>query len=109
MQDPEPLTMDTKLKQGEESENGARQTDLMEEVEPNRQRHSWDWAAVMEGSEGLSYDDPWSDSDAMVMGTDCPQGLCHRLTPRVMQPRICRGHQWTDCCQWRWQSLWKCM
>ena len=28
----------------------------------------------MEGSQGLAYDDPWSDSDAMVMGVDCPWG-----------------------------------
>ena len=28
----------------------------------------------MEGSQGLAYDDPQSDSDAMVMGVDCPRG-----------------------------------
>ena len=28
----------------------------------------------MEGSEGLAYDDLWSDSNAMVMGVDCPWG-----------------------------------
>ena len=27
----------------------------------------------MEGSKGLAYDDPWLDSDAMVMGVYCPQ------------------------------------
>ena len=67
--------MDTKLKQGEESEDRARQTNLKEEAEPNRWWHLQDWEAVMEGSEGLAYDDPWSDSDAMVMGADCPWGL----------------------------------
>ena len=28
----------------------------------------------MEGLQGLAYDDPQSDSDAMMMGVDCPQG-----------------------------------
>ena len=36
--------------------------------------HSRDWEAVIEGSEGLAYDDPWSDSDTKVMGADCPLG-----------------------------------
>ena len=71
-QDPELLTMDTE-EQGEESEDGARQTDLKEGVEPNRRRCSWDWEAVMEGSQGLAYDDPQSDSDARVMGADYSQ------------------------------------
>ena len=81
--------MDTKPEQGEESEDGARQTDLEEEVEPNRQRHLRDWEAVIEGSEGLAYDDPWSDSDATVTGADClwgpalsPHTLSH-ATPRM--------------------------
>ena len=52
----------------------AGQTDPEEEVEPNRRRHPWDWEAVMEGSEGLAYDDPWSDSVTTVIGVDCPQG-----------------------------------
>ena len=69
--DSEPPTMDTELKWGEESKDRARQTDLEEEGEPNRWQHSRDWEAVMEGSEGLAYDDPWSDSDATVMGVDC--------------------------------------
>ena len=71
--DPKPLTTDTK-EQGEESEDGARQTDLEEGVEPDRRRCSWDWEAVMEGSQGLAYDDPRSDSDAMMMGADCLLG-----------------------------------
>ena len=69
--DPKPPATDTQ-EQGEESGDGARQTDLEEGVEPNRWQHSRDWEAVMEGSQGLAYDDPWSDSDAMVMGADCP-------------------------------------
>ena len=73
MQDPELPTMDTE-EWGKESEDGARQTDLKEGVEPDRQRRSQDWEAVMEGSQGLAYDDPWSDSGAMMMGVDCPWG-----------------------------------
>ena len=72
--DPEPPTTDTELEWGEKSEDRARQTDPKEEGEPNRWQHSQDWEAVMEGSEGLTYDDPWSDSDATVMGVDCPWG-----------------------------------
>ena len=82
-QHPEPQTTDTEPERGEESEDGARQTDLEEEAEPNRWQHSWDWEAVMEGLEGLAYDDPWSDSDATVMGVDCPQGLV--LLPRTLR------------------------
>ena len=66
--------MDTKHEQAEESEDGARQTDLEEEAEPNRQQCSWDWEAVMGELEKLAYDDPWSDSDAMVTGVDCLWG-----------------------------------
>ena len=102
MWDPEPLTTDTE-EWGEESEDGARQTNLEEGVEPNGWWCSQDWEAVMEGSQGLAYDDLWSDSNAMVMGAG---GLHHHLTPGVLRSRICRGHQWTDCHQWR---PWKCM
>ena len=70
--DPKPLTTDTG-EWGEEGEDGARQTGL-EGVEPDRWQHSHDWEAVMEGSQGLAYDDLQSDSDAMVMGVDCPRG-----------------------------------
>ena len=44
----------------------------------------------MEGLEGLAYDDPQSDSDARVMGADCPWGpalLPHTLsyvTPHML-------------------------
>ena len=38
----------------------------------------------MEEAKGLAYDDPWSDSDATVMGVDGPQGselsLCDEPT-----------------------------
>ena len=60
----------------------ARQTDLEEEAEPNRWWCSQDWEAVMEGSEGLAYDDLRSDSDATVMGADCPQGPA--LSPHTL-------------------------
>ena len=59
--------------QAQESEDGARQTNLEEEGELNRQWHSRDWEAVMGEMEKLAYDDPWSDSNATVMGADCPQ------------------------------------
>ena len=74
MQDPQPPTTDTELEWGEESEDRARQTDLEEEVEPNRWWHLWDWEAVIEGLGGLAYDDLWSDSDATVMGVAGGQG-----------------------------------
>ena len=38
----------------------------------------------MEGLQGLAYDDPQSDSEAMVMGADCPWGpmsLPHPQSP----------------------------
>ena len=65
-------TTDTEL-EWEESEDRAGWTDLEEEVEPDRWQHPWDWEAVIDGSEGLAYDDPWSDSMgfmAMMMGAD---------------------------------------
>ena len=71
--DSKPPTTDTE-EWGEESEDGARQTDLEEGVEPNRQQHLQDWEAVMEGSQGLACDDPQSDSDATVTGVNCPRG-----------------------------------
>ena len=69
-QDPEPLITDTELERGEESEDEARQMDQEEEWELNRQRHSRDWEAVIGEEERLAYDDPQSDSNAMVMGVD---------------------------------------
>ena len=73
-QPPKPPTTDTEPERGEESEDGVRETDQEEEAEPNRRWRSQDWEAVMEGSEGLAYDDPRSDSDATVTGADCPWG-----------------------------------
>ena len=58
VQHPKLQTTDTEPEQGEESEDGARQTDHEEEVEPNRWWHLHDWETVMEVSEGLAYDDP---------------------------------------------------
>ena len=73
-QHPELLTTDTDPKQEEESEDGASQTDLEEEAEPNGRRYPQNWEAIMEGAKGLAYDDPQLDSDTTVMGTDGPQG-----------------------------------
>ena len=96
VQHPDLLTTNMDPKQEDESE--ARQTDLEEEVEPNRWKHPWDWKAIMEGAKGLAYDDLWSDSDAMVMGADGPQGPALSLhdeaanhpphTPRLVAPHI---------------------
>ena len=82
-QHPELQTTDTEPEWGEESEDGARQTDPEEEAEPNRRWCSRDWEAIMEGLEGLAYDDPQSDSDAMVMGADCPWGPA--LSPHTLR------------------------
>ena len=82
--DPKPPTMDTELERGEESEDGARQMDLKEEGEPNRWWCSQDWEAVMGEMERLAYDDPQSDSNAMVVGADCPR------TPALSSPN--RSH-----------------
>ena len=111
---PESQTTDTEL-EWEESEDGARWTDPEEEVEPDRWGHLQDWEAVMEGSEGLAYDDPQSDSmdsTAMVMGVDNSQGPALSLhdeainhpphTPRSATPHM-PGSQWTRCHHWRWQ------
>ena len=80
--DPELPTTDTELEWGEESEDGARQTDLEEKWEPDRWRCSWDWEAVMGETGRLAYDDPWSDSDATVMGVDGHSPRC--LTPHLL-------------------------
>ena len=64
----------------------------------------------MEEAEGLAYDDPQSDSDAMVMGADSLHYPCMtrppnpHLTPQGMQPHICWGRRRTICCHWRQQS-----
>ena len=86
-QHPEPQTTDTEPQWGEESEDGARQTDHEEEVEPNRRRHPQDWEAVMKGLEGLAYSDLRLDSDATVTGADSPQGpALSPHTPRRAAP-----------------------
>ena len=47
----------------------------------------------MEEAEGLAYDDPWSDSDATVMGADGPQGpalsLCDKATNPLPHTPMC--------------------
>ena len=47
----------------------------------------------MEEAEGLAYDDPWSDSDATVMGADGSQGpaLSSRDKPTDSQPNTLRS------------------
>ena len=67
----------------EESEDGAGQTDPEEEVEPDRWQCLQDWKEVIEGSEGLVYNDPWSDSMATVRGQMTRRGLHY---PYVMRP-----------------------
>ena len=98
----------------EESEDGAEQTDPEEEEEPDRQRCPWDWKEIIEGSEGLAYDDPQldsMDSTAMVMGADDSQGPALSLhdeaanhPPHTLRSvtHVCQGHQWTRCCHWTW-------
>ena len=66
--------MGTGPEPGNESEDRARQTDPEDAVEWNQLQHPWNWEAIMEEAERLAYDDLWSDSDAMVMGTDGLQG-----------------------------------
>ena len=85
-QHPELQTMDTEPEWEEESQDRARQIDLEEEAEPNRWQCLQDWEAIMEGSEGLAYDDPWSDSNATVMGVDGLQGPALSLYDKVANP-----------------------
>ena len=40
----------------------------------------------MEGSEGLAYDDPWSDSDTTVTEVDSPQGPALSLHGQATDP-----------------------
>ena len=75
-QDPEPPTTDTELEQGEEREDGDRQTDLKEEQEPNSWQRLQDSEAAMGETERLAYDDPQSDSYATIMGADCHSPRC---------------------------------
>ena len=65
---PDTQTTDTDPKPEDESEDGARQTDLEVAVERNQWQCPWNWEAIMEEAKGLAYDDPWSDSDTTVMG-----------------------------------------
>ena len=95
---PKPQTMDTEPKREEGSEDGARQADPEEEAEPNRWQCPRDWEAIMEGLEEQPYDDPRSDSDAMVTGVHGLQrpalSLCDEAanppphTPRCAAPSM---------------------
>ena len=83
---PKLQTTDTEPK-WEESEDGAGWTDPEEEVESDRWQQPWDWKAVVEGSEGLAYDDPQSgsmDSMALVMGADDSQGPALSLCDKAI-------------------------
>ena len=80
---PKPQTTDTEPEQEEESEDGARQTDPEEGAEPNRRQCPQDREAIMEGLEGLAYDDLGLDSDTMVMGAD---GLHYPCVVRLPTP-----------------------
>ena len=86
VQHPNPLTTDTDPDWEDESEDGAGQTDPKEEVEPSRWQHTWDWEAIMEGAEGLAYDDLWSDVDATITGVDGPQGPALSLHDEAANP-----------------------
>ena len=66
---------DTDPEAGDKSEDGARgQTNPGDAVERDQWWHPQNWKAMMEEAEGLAYDDPRSDSDAMVIGADGLQG-----------------------------------
>ena len=66
---------DTDPEVGDESEDRAGgQTNPGDAVERDRWQHPRNWEAIMEEAKGLAYDDPWSDSDATVMGVDGSQG-----------------------------------
>ena len=91
---PDLQTTDTDPKWEDESKDGAGQTD----PEPNRWQHPQNWEAIMEETEGLAYDDPRLDSNAMVMGADGLQGPALSLhdeaanhpphTPRCATPHM---------------------
>ena len=76
-----PQTMDPEHE--DESEDRAGQNHPEEEAEPNRWQHPRNWEAIMEGAEGLTYDDLQLDSMAMVMGWKAYRSLHY---PCVMRP-----------------------
>ena len=57
--DPKPLITDAELEQSKQDQEG--------EQKPSRQCLQ-DWDMVMEEEERLTFDDPWSDSDATADG-----------------------------------------
>ena len=72
------------------------QTSPGDVAERDRWQCPQNWEAMMEEAEGLVYDDPWSDSNATIMGADGSQGselsLCYEPTdslpntPRSLTP-----------------------
>ena len=69
------LPTDIDCEAGDESEDRAGgQTRPGDEAETDQWRCPHDWEAVMEEAEGLTYDDPRSDSDATITGVDGSQG-----------------------------------
>ena len=67
--------MDTDPEAGDESEDGAGgYTSPGDVVERDQWQCPWNWEAIMEEAKGLAYDDPWSDSDATIMGADSSEG-----------------------------------
>ena len=66
---------DTDPKARDESEDRAGgQTNPGDAAKRDQQWCPQNWEAIMEEAEGLAYDDPWSDSNAMVRGVDGSQG-----------------------------------
>ena len=60
---------------GDESEDGVGgQTNPGDSAERDQWQCPWNWEAAVEKAKELAYDDPRSDSDAMVMGVDGSQG-----------------------------------
>ena len=91
--------MDTDHEVGDESEDGVGgQTSPGDVVGRDRWWHPQNWEAMMEGTKGLAYDDPRSDSDAIIMGVDGLQGPELSLhdepagsppnTPRSLAPHL---------------------
>ena len=85
---------DTDPNVGDESEDGARgQTSPGDAVERDQRQCPWNWEAAMKEAKGLAYDDPWSDSNATIMGADGSQGpeLPSRDEPAGFPPNTPRS------------------
>ena len=76
------LQMDTNHEVDMESEGPEGSEDVSRQKSPEEDgkdsphidqcQHSRNWESIMEGSEGLAFDDPHSGSDTTVMGVDSP-------------------------------------